>query len=191
MFIAKYGKKITYYKVDFKTSNFSHFLGIKTKITPDDFFQRAVAGKTKANDFIVKNKKYTAYKLDTIFDAVAIHKNAKVIGDFGNQGIKIEADMGLGNVTYTMTLRRFKKDLNYCYPVGILKSDVRNEVFPHSPIIAILTKNIKDRLYNKCTYKSKNINFNEIHIPKELAAVMTEEVLLQIKPSVGKMQLQE
>ncbi|MCD7855882.1 MAG: PBECR4 domain-containing protein [Clostridiales bacterium] len=184
LFITKQNNDLVSYKVDFKAFNFLHFFGIKTELSAEEFFKRASKSRLSPKDFIIKNKKYTTYKIDIVLEAVSVNLNAKTIGDFGSQGIKIEADLGVGNVAYTMTLRRFKQGANNCYPVGILKSDVRSEVYPHSPVLAVLSKNIKDKKYSICTYKSKNINFEKIHIPKELSSVITEELLQELKPNI-------
>ncbi|MCD7778359.1 MAG: PBECR4 domain-containing protein [Clostridiales bacterium] len=189
LFLCKNKKNIVYYRVNFHAWNYLHFTGVLTPLKPVVFYRKALNNKLTESEFNFKDKFTTFKKYEILPAALNIHTNARMIGDYGNQGIKIKADMGVGNTNYAMTLD--KVDEISCYPKGIVRDDVRMVTNNTSPIFAILTKNISSKLFEKLTYKSKNINFNEIHIPKELAAVMTEEVFLQIKPSVGKMQLQE
>lgn len=71
---------------------------------------------------------------------------------------------------------------NSLYPVSIMEEDIRKSTKATSPIITILTRNIGDKTYSDITYQSKNVNFDNLTIPKDLNNVISAEVLRQLKP---------
>ncbi|MCD8239060.1 MAG: hypothetical protein LUC92_06990 [Clostridiales bacterium] len=80
----------------------------------------------------------------------------------------------------------FDKAGNYsCYPKGIIKDDIRVATYNASPIIATLSKEVTEELFNKITYKSKNINTEKLHFPKDLVGLISEEALLKLKPNIN------
>ncbi|MCD8090136.1 MAG: PBECR4 domain-containing protein [Clostridiales bacterium] len=182
LFLCKNKKKIIYYRVNFHAWNYLHFTGVFTPLKPVVFYNRALNNTLMESEFNFKDRFTTFKKYEILPAALNIHKNARMIGDYGNQGIKIKADMGVGNVNYVMTLD--KADDVSCYPKGIVRDDVRVVTNNTSPIFAILTKNIRDELFEKLTYKSKSINTENIHLPKELTRIISNEALLQIKPNI-------
>lgn len=113
-------------------------------------------------------------------NAMKLPYSAKMIGDFKYAGIKIKADIGAGSSRYVMAFRNDKQD-DY-YPVSVMEEDIREATSPTNPVIAILRKNSDDLLYDEITYKSKNINFDKLHIPKELKNIISENILNQLVP---------
>ncbi|MCC8098120.1 MAG: hypothetical protein LIO44_06150, partial [Eubacterium sp.] len=126
----------------------------------------------------------TFKKFDILHIAMNIMYNARMIGVF-NYGIKINADLGVGNLLYTMAIAK-RENMPYYFPMGILKGDTRNITNNTSPVIAVLSRNfLKENMFCKVTYISKNININNLHFPQELVSLITNEALLQIKPNIN------
>ena len=182
LIISKCGKNIETYEVGFLNTNFQHFTGTITTLSAVAFYEAALYNRLSINDFEFKNNELTSRKIDILENAVTFPKIAKMIGVYNGPKVQLQAVIGAGNVRCVMTLRFDKnKGNDWLYPVGIQKEDIR-DVTTKSPIIAILRKNSTDTVYEEITYKSKNINLNNIHIPKEYNKIIADDVLQQLKP---------
>lgn len=182
LILYKVGSDINSCTITFRDYNYLHFTGVVTKLNAGDFYKRAYVNTLTVNDFDFKDEFTTFKKYDVISNAMKIAYNAKSIGQFGNQGVKIKADAGIGTVAYVMTLGQ--QDDNFYYPKGILKEDVRNVTYNSSPIVAIFSKKVSDKLFDIITYKSKNINIDKLHFPKNITSLLTPEALYELKPSL-------
>ena len=182
VFLAKESKNIVAYVTTFKPDNFLHFVGVKTKLKPRDFFVAALNNKLTIRDFSFKNNELTSMKLDVIMDAMNIHKTANNIGWFDNQSISINADLGAGNHKYCITFKAIKG--NKITPVSVFKGDIRKKTNPTNPIIGIVSKDRNKVLYDIITYKSKNIDIENLHFPKEILKMIAPEAIKQLNPSL-------
>lgn len=184
LFISKQGTKIVYYEMQFSAGNFKHFTGVETDLSANRLYKLAIDERLSEKNFYFKDSFLVEKKMNVLEAAVNLPYTARMIGDFNYAGIKIQADIGSGNNSYTMGFRKDEKDK--LYPVSVLKEDIRKSTRTTSPIIAILSRNIGDTLYNKLTYQSKNVNFDKLHIPKELKAIIATDILQQLKPQQGQ-----
>lgn len=182
LIIYKNGKNMEMFEIGFLGSNFQHFTGVKSNLSPMKFYNAALYGRLKINDFEFKNNELTSKKIDILKKAMELPKNAKMIGYYNGPKVELQADMGAGDVKYVMTFRNDKnKGDNWLHPVGIQKEDIR-DVTTKSPIVFILKKDSGDSIYNELTYKSKNINFDKLHMPKELKNIISENILNHLVP---------
>ncbi|MCD8238396.1 MAG: PBECR4 domain-containing protein, partial [Clostridiales bacterium] len=100
LFLCKNKTNINYYKVDFHSWNYLHFTGVLTKLKAIQFYRKALNNRLTEDDFVIKNEFTTFKKYEILPAAMNIAKNAIMVGDFGNQGIRIKADIGVGNISY-------------------------------------------------------------------------------------------
>lgn len=178
--IAKQGSKLGLYTMEFRDYHYKHFTGVDSELSASIFLSKALTNRLHVDEFIVKDPFLTEKKLRVLKNAMKFPYSAKMIGDFKYSGIKIEADMGAGNLQYVMAFR--KNHYNAFYPVSVLQEDIRKAAQPLSPIVAILRKNKKDILYDEITYVSKNINISNLHFSKELKDMISLDALQQLKP---------
>ncbi|MCD8216132.1 MAG: PBECR4 domain-containing protein [Clostridiales bacterium] len=182
LFIYKNKTNVEYYRVSFKKSNFFHFAGIKSKLKAVTFYNKACRHKISTHDFELIDKFTSSKKYNVLKLAMALPYNARMIGDYGNQGILIKADLGVGNYNYVVTMGKIG-DIS-CYPKGVMLDDIRKTTYSPSPIIATLMKDLTAEFFNEITYKSKNISTERLHFPKDLMKIITDKALLQIKPNI-------
>lgn len=183
LFISKQGKKIVYYEMHFSRSNFKHFTGVESNLSANRFYKLAIDERLSEKDFEFKDSFWAEKKMKVLETAVNLPYTARMIGDFNYAGIKIQADIGSGNNSFTMGFRKDEKDK--FYPVSVLQEDIRRSTKVTNPIIAILSRNIGEDRYNNLTYSSKNVNFDKLHIPKELKGIITADVMQQLKPQIN------
>lgn len=178
LFITKQDKKIVFYEMQFHSRNFKHFTGVDTQLSAERFYQKAINRKLSIKDFRFKDAFLVEKKMNVLQNAVKLPFLARMVGDFNYAGIKIQADIGSGTTNYTMAFRRDKNEV--LYPVSVLDEDIRKATKATSPVVAILSRNIGILLYDNLTYKSKNINFKNVHIPKDLRDVIAPNILEQL-----------
>lgn len=178
--IAKRENKLESYTIQFKDYHYKHFTGVDSKLTASTFFSKALTNRLHVDEFIAKDSFLIEKKMKVLENAMKFPYSAKMIGDFNYSGIKIEADMGAGNLQYVMAFRN-NKDSSF-YPVSLLEEDIRKSAQPSSPIVAILRKKKEDVLYDEITYISKKISVSKLHFPKEIKEKLSEEVYNTLKP---------
>ena len=183
LLLVKKDKDIVGYKIEFNTYNFKHFTGVKSELSANVFYQKSITNSLLPDDFSIDDEFLVEKKSSVLESAMKLPYTAKMLGDFKYAGIKIEADLGAGNTCYIMAFRN--KQGENLYPVSVMKEDVRNSTSPTSPIVAILRKGIKESIYTELTYKSKNINFDKLHFPKEIQNMISPKIMQQLKPQMN------
>lgn len=178
--MAKCGKNVVAYSATFSIKHFKHFTGIETPLSAIDFYDRAIQKKISVKDIKFKDPFLAEKKMRILQYAMQLPYSARMLGDFSYAGIKIQADFGSGNTKYTMAFRTHKD--GYLFPVSVLEEDIRKSTSATSPIIAIFSKEVDDEKYNNITYMSKNINFSNLHISKEIREKISDEAYHALKP---------
>lgn len=129
-----------------------------------------------------------SWKIKIIKSAVNLPYTARMVGDYLT-GINIHADIGAGNDNYVMCFRKgHTKDI--LFPISVTEDNIK-KVTTKSPIVAIFRKDKDASLYDEMTYKSKNINIDKLHIPKDIKAMLIPEVYQMLKPEPEKAVAQE
>ena len=181
LIIAKQGKMLVSYQIRFRSYHFEHFTGVESKLNANDFFQRALHNKLSVNDFKFKDDFLAEKKLRVLEHALKLPYTARMIGEFNYAGIKIQADIGSGSNSFTMAFRKDNKGV--LYPVSVLEEDIRKSIRAASPIIVILSRNVGEKMYQEITYRSKNVNFDKIHISKEIQDTIQPNILKLLQHS--------
>lgn len=182
--LAKQGKNVISYNISFKSYHFKHFTGVDSNLSANTFYAKVLGKRLLASEFEFKDSFLVEKKMRVLENAMKLPYSAKMIGDFKYAGIKIEADIGAGSPQYVVAFRKDKQD--GFYPVSVMEEDVRDSTQPTSPIVCILRKDSNDSIYNELTYKSKNINIDKLHIPKDLKGIIATDVMQQLKPQVNQ-----
>lgn len=159
----KQNKELNYIETRFLSNNFLHLTGIcfqgRTK-NSKRFYKACIEGKIKESDIhIKKDINIIQLKLEILNNLMNINKTAKMIGQYSNNKNKLFTEKIVGNIRYCLGF--IKKDKFYI-PNTTLNEDIREVTCIQNRIIAILSKNIKDKNYNKLTYISKDFDFTDI-----------------------------
>ena len=151
----------------FMAENYLHLTGVEANkgITASRFFELCLDEKLSINDFNQKDFT-TELKLSVLDRLINIQNNAKMIGNFNLQRPKLYTEKLVGNIYACIGF--IKSRDQYYIPNTSLKEDVRDVVTHASRVIAIYSKGISERLYNKRLYLAKGIIPDQNIIPKQL-----------------------
>lgn len=193
--LAKSKNNIISFNIIFNSTNYLHLTGVTTPLSAQEFFDACLNNKLTLNMFAPKyNSNIMNAKMNAIPHLVNIHKLARNIGDYNNLKPNLYTDKILGNVGVSLGLvyPKEKKTKKYMQPNSLMSEDSRIlSKKPFLPIIAILIKDIKDKKFDTITYKSKNINIDKLHFPKEITELLTEKAMLELKPSIKNIELKK
>lgn len=161
MFIYKNGKtnSMSYIETSFNDYNFLHLTGMKYKKSAIKFFQSCIRKNLQDKDVEMKNEIFTTLKLEVLESAMAINKSAKRIGIYNDDKSNIKIERVIGNMHCWIGFSNLKQNnekMKYYYPKTLIQDDFRKNVIEENKIIAILSKNKNEKLYNEITYLSKN-----------------------------------
>lgn len=158
-FENKQSKRINYIEVLFKDSNFMHLTGIKYKYGATRFFNDCKDNRLLLDDIEIAHQGLTSLKLEVLESAMAINKSAKRIGIYNDNKSNIKIERVIGNMHCWIGFSNLKQNnerMKYYYPKTLIQDDFRKNVTEENKIIAILSKNKNEKLYNEITYLSKN-----------------------------------
>lgn len=116
---------------------------------------------------IQKRDNTTDLKLQVLPELMRIDKFAKMIGNYNNTNIYLQTEKLAGNTNACMGFVRDNKNELFV-PNTILKEDIRNKTKGTDKIIAILKKDITQRLYQNITYLKKSYEINDILKNKQI-----------------------
>lgn len=159
-------KKVEVIEIEFNSSSFLHLVGVKTKLSPNNFFLKVITGRLQASDWDYKKDGTTSLKIGIIKGITEIYKNAKMVGIYNGNRIKLSTDVCIGNVSYYLGLVKTRDITEFNNPVYVpntaISYDIRKEISIQNKIVAIYRKNKDLKYYKEATYVAKNINLNEI-----------------------------
>ncbi len=145
-----------------KKSNFLHLTGIvlnDKQLSAEQMYNRLLDGRLSTDDFEFKNDGSTVQKLNVLLQAVNLPHNAKMIGDFNGNRLKLQTDKLAGNISCCVGFLSIGK--MYC-PSTVLQTDMRKEVNEIHRVLAILNKAYGDKKYNDISYVAKKIEIKPL-----------------------------
>jgi len=151
--------------------NYLHLTGVKTKLSPTVFFERAVGGSLSIKDYEIKNAHGTEKKLCALESIVNIHKYASMIGNYNNSRIYLEADKIIGTEKYCLALRH--DATRNCYvptgiyvPVSSLQDNI-SALVEGKPtrILAIFQKCNSEKHYTNISSISNKTDISQLRPP--------------------------
>ena len=158
LFIFENKQKLDFIETIFNDWNFLHLTGLRYYKNATDFFQDCLNNKLSQENIKIKNKGFTQLKLEILENAMSINKSAKRIGNYNNSKVNITIEKVVGNTHYCLgfsNLDSNNKILRYYYPKTLIQDNLKNNIIDDNRIIAILSKNKNQKLYNKITSLSK------------------------------------
>lgn len=140
------------------SKNFLHLTGVvlnKTSILSDIpdhqgnvseiFFEKTLYRKLSPNDFDFKKDGTTEQKLNVLTQALRIASNAKMIGEYSGNRLKLQTDKLAGSVYSCVGFINIGQ---YYVPNTVLATDIRQEVHERRRVLAVLSKSIVEEKYS-------------------------------------------
>ena len=178
IFKEKQNSKISYIETVFNDYNFMHLTGIKYTKGASKFFEDCINNRLSEKNIEIKNPIFTKLKLDVLENIVSINKSAKKIGTYNNSKILLKIEKVVGNTHCSIGFSNIIKDekiIKYYYPKTLLQEEFKKNVIEENKIIAIFTKNKKEKLYQEITYICNCISLRE-----EISNELREKIFLPI-----------
>ena len=175
-----YDKNIVkYIETKFLPSNFLHLTGIKYERESNNnaikFYKDILDKKVSLKNLKIVNEGIIKLKLNILNMILDINYSAKMIGEF-NSNFKnlLRTEKIIGTNVYSMG---FIKVGDYYIPNTTLKEDIRNITNKTNRVIAIFSKEIKEKQYSKLTYINKKTELVQIFKNKEIISKIDIENL--------------
>ena len=170
LFIYYNKNKIEYIETKFLPSNFLHLTGIKYQRESNNnaikFYKDILDKKVSIKNLEISNKETLKLKLNVLNMILDINYSAKMIGEFSlNVKNLLITEKIVGTNIYSMG---FIKIGQYYIPNTTLKEDIRNITNATNRIVAIFSKDIKERQYSNLTYIDRKTGLWQIFKNKEI-----------------------
>ena len=139
----------------FPATSFYHLTGIKAYdsnnklLNSYKFYEILQAGGIDESKIEVKDKT-TYYKLEVLPQLMKIDRLASMIGNFTGHGLVLQTNKLIGNVNACMGF--IKNEKNVYIPNTALKRDIRDIADDRKKIVAVLKKDINEKLYKNIRY---------------------------------------
>lgn len=172
IFVYIKDNKIEFYEVTFLKEHFKHFTGTKSRLNAYEFFYRATNNRLRMDDFEYKDNT-TALKIDNLIKATTLNQYCKMIGEYKKNKYYLSIEKISGNNNLMIG---FDKGENINFPKTLLKGDIRDYTCKTYRIVAIISKNIKEELYNNINYIAKNITIDRILKNNKLKEILDEKI---------------
>lgn len=157
----------------FLPRHFLHLTGVRQNagISSTDFYDRCLKGYLKASDFSIPKDGTAEMKLAVLPQLMSLHKNAKMIGDYGFAKSLLYTEKLAGNVTACMG---FVRDGQYYLPNTALKEDIRDIAkHPQKRVLMIFRKPIRNKLYDQLCYAAKGLDMVSVIVPESVKSKIT------------------
>lgn len=163
--------------------NFLHLTGIEnvnSSVTPAKFYKNILDKKISENDFEIKKDGTTELKLKVLPFLMDITKHAKMLGIYNYRRPKLKTDKLIGNITASLG---FIKTGHYYSPNTVLNGDIRDDIEKSERVLAILSKDVKEKKYQTIESVAKKIDINLL-LPKVAQSVLVDEALINLKQHI-------
>jgi len=148
------------YEMLFLPQNFLHLTGMRTSLNSEAFYRAALNKGLSPSSIEYDPGGTSELKIEILPRIMTIHTTARMIGVYDNSRPLLIADKFAGTVTMAMGF----VSINGQYiPNTSLKIDVRDitEKATRQRIVAILSKQRSDSLYNQLTYIAKGMAIDD------------------------------
>lgn len=152
-------------EIFFPTTSFYHLTGIKAYDSKNKllnsykFYKLLQAGGIDESKLEVKDKT-TYYKLEVLPQLMKLDRMASMIGNFTGHSLLLQTNKLIGNVNACMGF--IKNEQNVYVPNTALKKDIRDIADDRKKIIAVLKKDINEKLYKNITYLKQKYQIIDI-----------------------------
>ena len=186
-------KNLFMLEVIFRSSNFLHLTGVavikrKTgeKANSYEVYSMLKDQRFNLKEYCIKRKDNTTdLKLQVLPQLMRIDKIANMIGEFSGSNIYLQTGKIAGNINACMGFIKDTK-VNVYIPNTALREDIRKITDSRSKIIAILKKDIANKLYKNITYLKKNYEIEDMLKNKDINKVIDLENLYSSDKLIDK-----
>jgi len=186
LFVVQNEKRIDFIETCFEAERFQHLTGLtyKNKTGEVDslaFYELCVDKSINQTDLYIKKSKSVREigdKLSALRETAALHKTARMVGDYNNNGIALKTDKFAGSVSACIGFIPIGK---FYVPNTNIKVDIRDKINYPMPILATLRKNIGDEKYTEITHVKKGLDFSTVTLPEEILAKLSDEAKTALK----------
>ena len=179
VFECKSTKEILSIETIFNDYNFMHLTGIAYTKGAKDFFYDCIEKRISPQDIGIKNEVFTKLKLQVLENMMSINKSAKKIGTYNNNKTTLKIEKVIGNIHCSLGFSNIignKKVLRYYYPKTLLQEEFKKNVEEEHRIIAIFSKNKKEKKYKELTYLTKKCEVNTLFNNEKLMNLIDAEI---------------
>lgn len=153
-------------EVEFRKNNFKHLTGVDSHIKANNFIEMLIDKRLSNKDWNYKKDGTTELKLRVFPEILDIYKQARMIGVYNGNRIKLSTDLCVGNIYCYLGIASFKKyDKNentIYFPNTVISSNIKTDTNKQERIVAMFRKNKKDSKYKELTYLAKDVDLNQL-----------------------------
>lgn len=156
----------------FPTTSFYHLTGVKAydsnnqSLNSYKFYELLKLEGIDESKIEIKDKT-TYYKLQILPQLMQLDRMASMIGNFTEYSLLLQTNKLVGNVNACMGFIKSEKS-NMYIPNTALKEDIRDITNDRKKIVAVLKKEINEKLYKNITYLKQNYSIASILQNKEI-----------------------
>ena len=155
-FLIVYRKKagIESCRVGFRSMNFLHLTGVKTKMSASMFYSACLSGRLSVKDISVDKRGKAQQKLAVLPYLAGLLYHNCMIGDFIGSGIAIKADYFVGDTRAVISVG-FREKGAVDIPVTLYNESIKTLSNPTCKVLAIYSKMYHADKFSECTYLSR------------------------------------
>lgn len=165
--------KTLHFESLFLPRHYLHLTGVKLlsgNIKSIDFYRLCLRKQLSQSVFSFHENGTTEMKLSVLSQIMNIQKTAKMVGDYDNTKSVLFTEKIVGTVTACVG---FVREGNYYLPNTTLREDIRTiTIRPQKRVLAILSKNTKDKQYSETTYLAKGVTIDSVIQTEELKSIV-------------------
>lgn len=153
-------------EVEFRKNNFKHLTGVDSHIKANNFIEMLLDKRLSNQDWKYKKDGTTELKLKVFPEILDIYKQARMIGVYNGNRIKLSTDLCVGNIYCYLGIASFKqhsKNASTIYfPNTVISSSIKKDTNQQERIVAMFRKNKNDTKYKEMTYLAKDIELSQL-----------------------------
>lgn len=163
LIVSVCGKKINCTEIEFRKNNFKHLSGVDSSINANNFIEMLIDKRLSNKDWNYKKDGTTELKLKVFPEVLCIFKNARMIGIYKGNRIKLSTDLCVGGIYCYLGIAKYHNSKNNIYfPNTVISTNIKDDTNKQERIIAMFRKDKTDAQYKELTYLAKDIDFNYI-----------------------------
>ena len=154
---------ISHIETMFLASNFLHLTGVKTALSPTDFYRNSLEHRLSVKHFDIQDEIVCERKMSVLPYVMNMAENCKMLGDFQNQqGIFLHTDKLVGGIRGALGFVVSNNAPGYYVPNTALNEDIRNLSAKTYRILAMFSKKRLENKYTEPAVIVKNADYTAI-----------------------------
>lgn len=153
-------------EVEFRKNNFKHLTGVDSNIKANNLIERLLDKRLSNKDWQYKKDGTTELKLKVFPEILNIYKQARMIGVYNGNRIKLSTDLCVGNIYCYLGIANFEKhdknESTIYFPNTVISSSIKADTNKQERIVAMFRKNKNETKYKELTYLAKDIELSQL-----------------------------